>query len=97
VVELVVEVDAGAGGGEAGAGVVRAVFGVEAAAPDAAAYEPDVDVLRSDCGWLIAAPIIDGGGAGGSSDRSCSESSGSEMSSMGAGVRADEVDAWADT
>jgi len=114
--EPVVEVDAGALDGEAGAGVARAVFGVgekavegdafeygaevaafeydvEAAAPDAAAYEPEVDELGSVFVWLSAAPIMDGGGAGGSSDRSCSESSGSEMSSMGADVRIDEVDA----
>lgn len=78
--EPVVEVDVGAPDGEAGA-------------PDAAAYEPDVDVLGSVFVWLSAAPIMDGGGAGGSSDRSCSESSGSEMSSMGADARIDEVDA----
>jgi hypothetical protein len=103
----VVEVDVGAPDGDVGAGVARAVFGVgekavegdaleygaEVAAPDAAAYEPDVDVLGSVFVWLSAAPIMDGGGAGGSSERSCSESSGSEMSSMGAEARIDEVDA----
>ena len=88
-----VDVDAGVPDGEAGAGVARAVFGVEAAAPEAATYEPEVDELGSVFVWLSAAPIMDGGGAGGSSDRSCSESSGSEMSSMGADARIDEVDA----
>ena len=97
-----VDVDAGVPDGEAGAGVARAVFGVEvaafeydveAAAPDATAYEPEVEELGSVFVWLSAVPIMDGGGAGGSSDRSCSESSGSEMSSMGADARIDEVDA----
>ena len=59
------------------------VDGAEAA--DAAAYESDVEVLvKSLCAGLAAAAIMDGGGAGGSSDRSCSESSGSERSSRGA-------------
>lgn len=41
------------------------------------------------------AGIIDGGGAGGSSDISCSDSSGSEMSSKVAGLGAAEWgEAW---
>lgn len=40
--------------------------------------------------WGSGAGIIDGGGAGGSSERSWSESSGSEMSSKGVGLWAAE-------
>jgi hypothetical protein len=40
--------------------------------------------------WGSGAGIIDGGGAGGSSDRSWSESSGSEMSANDAGLWAAE-------
>ena len=90
----VVGTRAGVGADEYGDEDCGGECGVEAAA----AYEPEFDVLlraESVCVWLVAMGIIEGGGAGGSSDRSCSESSGSAMSSIGAETRVGDVGAAA--